>query len=354
VTLLGLGRRMFGLPIVAAALLTALAGWFAISSGVGRLPGQWFVVLATGSLFLFAASVLRLVQRVLSTSPPAPLRPLVPHAESFIFLVAINLVILSPLAPLFSGIGHGMATTIRTSMIKQAFGALGELTGPVQVALFGAGAVVVAWVLILRLLDPLRRLPGVRRLAVTLDRLVVAAIIVFCTGGALLSYNATLDSGAATPRQADLVAVSGLGVPFTGLVLGWADVRYLDGPGAVERILLMPKDEVWIERGAPGLPVRLHMRPGLFGFRWIENVTVDRERELQRTLAAVPTAAALRKPWIEWLVNQRRWNDVRAEAEKHLRACPEDRQFVLGVASRLRAQGQIDHAGALEAMVREQ
>jgi hypothetical protein len=340
-----------GRPVLVAAALAALAGWFAIAPGGWRLAGGWFVVAIVGGNVLFFVSVFRLTRRMLATSPPRVLRPLGPHVENFILLIALNLVILSPLAPVFDGIARGMASAPHDSLARYVLGALGNLTGPVLVAVFGAGAVIVVCLLILRLLEPLLRGPAARRLGGALDQLVVAGLVLFCAGAIVLSYNSGLDAGAATPRRADLVAVSSVPVPFIARSYGFADVRYLDRPGEVERILLLPDDDVWPQRVAPGLPVHLLMRPGLLGIPWVQRVVVDRERDVQRVLAAVPTATVLRKSLINSLVAQRRWSEVRAETEAHLRANPEDRPFVLEVAGILLRQEQPAHAEALHRLV---
>jgi hypothetical protein len=347
-SLLDLVHRLRDWPALVAAILSALVGAFALTAGGGRLSGSWFVIAALGGIVLFLLSALRLARRVMAAPLPGPLRPLAPHAENFMLLIAINLVILSPLTPLFDLVARGMAAGSRESATRYVLGALGRLTGPVLVTVFGIGALVVAWILVLRVLEPLLRGRGGQRMAGALDRAIVGGSLVFCAGAIVLAYNSGLDAGAPSMRRADLISVSGVRVPFLAGGFGWADVRYLEPSQRTERILLLPDDEIWPQRAAPGLPLHLLMRPGLLGIPWVQRVAVDRERDLQRALVEVPTAAALRKSLINSLSMQRRWAEVRAETEAHARVCPEDGAFVREVAALLRQNGQGAHADALD------
>jgi hypothetical protein len=340
-------RWLASQPVLVAAALAMLVGWFAIAPGTVRVAGGWFILAIVAGHVLFLASLFRLSRRMLAASPPGFLKPIGPHLENFLLLIALNLVILSPLTPIFDGIARSMAAAPHDSMSRYVLGALGKLTGPVLVAVFGAGAVIVVALLVLRMLEPGLRGAGGQRLAGAVDRLVVAAIVAFCAGAIVLSYNSGLDAGTATTRRADLVEITSVPVPFTARSYGWAEVRYLEAPRQVERVLLLPDDDVWPQRVAPGLPVHLVMRPGVLGIPWIQRVAIDRERDVQRVLAAVPTAAMLRKSFISALVAQQRWSEVRAETEAHARAYPEDRLFVAEIAGLLKQHGQSAHAAAL-------
>ncbi|MGH7389803.1 MAG: hypothetical protein ACREM3_10140 [Candidatus Rokuibacteriota bacterium] len=345
---LGGGHRLLRLRVSIAASLATLVGLIALSVGSARPSGAWFLAVALGGLALFGVGALRVVHRLATARPPAALRPLAPHAETLILLAALDLALLSPLAPLFQGMASGLATQpSHNPVARQAFEMAGGLTGQVLVGVFTAGVVMVAWLVLVRLLGPLLKpLAGARRLGRAMDAVLVAAMVVFCVVGAVLWYNASLDRSPSTSRHADLVSVSGIPMPFGAGVLGWAEVRYLDAPGRVERLILTPRDDVWPERAAPGLPLRVEMRRGFLGIPWVHTVTIDRERDLRRALAEVPAAAAFRKSLIDMLVTRSRWDDVHGETQALLRSYPGDRQFALFVVQKLRAAGQ--HGRALD------
>jgi len=347
-------RRWLGRHRVLSAALLAAVVHAVAAGGAGRVPGAWYVIWVAVSLALLAVSLLRVVHRAATTAPPPALQPLAPHAEAFILLVAVNLVLLSPLAPTFESMARALATQpYHNPLVRRAFEAAGHLTASVLALIFAAGLLAVAWLVLLRVLGPaLNATPRMRRLGAALDAALVGALLVYAAGGLVLSFNAGFDRGPATVRRGDLVGVASLPVPSTGLILGWADVRYLDS-GGVERVLLAPRDDVWPGRARPGLPVSVQVRPGFLGVPWVGGVRVDHERELRRALAAVPTAAALRRSLIRMLQDERRWDEVRVETEAHFRAYPEDTRFVGSIAAALRAGGQHGHAAALDRLAEQ-
>lgn len=346
-------RRLPRHRVLSAVVFAVVVHWFTLSTAPGRLPGGWFVITAVVGMVLFVASVLRVVHRAATASPPPTLRPLAPHAETFLLLTALNLAILSFFAPAFVVVADAMASNrFHNPIVRQAFEAVGTLSGGVLTFVFSVGIVAVAWVLLVRFLRPaLRRSPGARRLGAALDRALVAVIVLFCATSLVLTYNARLDAGAPQPRRAELVAISSLPVPFTDVILGWADVRYSDTANRVERLLLWPNEDVWPGRVGPGLPLLVDVRPGLFGIPWVQAIRIDHERDLRRSLAAVPTATTLRKALVTLLTREHRWDEVIAETEAHLRAYPEDHRFVLAVSTDLRAQGQPALALRLERLI---
>ncbi len=352
-SLLALVRRLMRIRILSATILAAVVHWFALSTAAGRAPGGWYLLAFIVGLALFGASVLRVVHRVATTPPPRSLRPLAPHSEMFMLLIAINLVILSPLAPMFESIAARIEhNPVPNPIAQQVFEVAGHLTGRALNFLFAAGTLAAGWMLLLRLLGPpLRRSASARRIGTALDTVLVAVLVLFCAASMALVYNAILDTRPARSRQADLVAVSSIPVPFTGAVVGWADVRYLDAGDRTERLILRPDEDIWPGRATPGLPVRVELKPGFLGIPWVQSIGLDHERDLRRSLAAVPTATVLRKSLITMLAAQGRWDEVRAEAEAHRHADPEDRQFVLAAARSLRARGRPVDAEKLESLV---
>lgn len=233
--------------------------------------------------------------------------------------------------------------------MRQTLAAAGTLTADTLFWIFVAGAAIVAWVLVVRVLQlTALRFTAARRFTRVLGRAFVVVTLLYCAGALALVCNATLDRSPAEVRRADLVQLSAAWLPF-GLRLAWADVAYLDAPRRVVSIVLVPGlDGIWLNQGGPGLPLRIRSRIGFLGLLWIEDVIVDEEVQLRRTVNAVPTAATTRKALIARLVATGHWAEAQAQAKAHLRAYPEDRAYVAGVAATLRSAGQRNPAADLE------
>ena len=124
-------------------------------------------------------------------------------------------------------------------------------------------------------------------------------------------------------------------------------------PGRIERLVLSPgRDEISLASARPGQAVVISMRHGWFGVPWVATIAVDHAEHAQRVLSTLPTAAAMRKAMIATLSRQRRWQELRAQAEAHLREYPNDRDYILALARELQAQGQTAEGTALARQVR--
>lgn len=335
--------------VLRAAVLSALTFYFTGALCTYRLPGHHFVLAAALGLALSAVSVLIVVGRVFTARLAPSVRPLAGHAENFIFLLVVNLIIVSFLAPVFRVMGQA---PMGNPLVQRMFAVAGELSGQVLLAVFAAGGAVLAWVLLLRVGDRVLRGRPARSVARGLDHAALAALVLYGLAVGALAANSVFDTSPPVDHRSEVVAVSGVAGPFGLGRIAWADVRSWTAPAQVERVLLIAgRDGLWRERALPGLPVRVQVRAGFLGWPWVVAVVRDQARQVEQVLEAVPTAAALRKWLIPTLADQRRWSELRIHAEAHLRAYSHDREYVLLVARRLRAAGQAGEAGVLERMV---
>jgi len=347
----GLVGRIVSVRVLTAAVLSALTIYFTCALFTYRLPGHRFVLAVALGLALSAVSVLVVVGRVFTATLPSFVRPLAGHAENFIFLLVVNLIIVSFLAPVFRVIA---LTPMRSPVVQRVFGVAGGLSGHVLLALFAAGVAVLAWVLVLRVGDRVVRWGPARGLAHGLDRVAVTVLVLYCLAVGALAANSVLDTSPAVEHGSEIVTVSGVSSPFGLGQISWADVRSWTVPGQIERVLLIAqRDQLRRERALPGLPVRVQMHAGFLGLPWITIVSRDEARQLEQVLEAVPTAAGLRKWLISTLADQQRWRELRVHAEAHLRAYPSDQEWVLLIAKGLREHGQPDEAAALERAVQQ-
>jgi hypothetical protein len=343
----GLVRPLVTARVLRAAVLSALTFYFTCALFAYRLSGERFLLAVALGLALSALSVLVVVGRVFTARLPAFVQPLAGHAENFIFLVVVNLIILSFFAPVFRTIA---LAPMGNPVAQRVFAAAGGLSGHVLIALFAAGSALLVWVLILRVGDRVVRWGPARGLARALDHVALAVLVLYCLAVGALAANSVLDTSPAVEHRSEIVGLAGVAGPFGLGRIAWADVRSWTAPGQVERVLLAGRDELRREHGLPGLPVRVRVRGGFLGLPWVVMVGWDHARQIEQALQAVPTAAALRKWLIPTLADQRRWSELRLHVEAHVRAYPNDREYVGLIAQRLRAAGQADQAEALERM----
>lgn len=343
-------RRVLGMRVLIAVLLAVLVDHVMGALGAHRLPGAWFVLAVAAGLALFALGLLVVVQRIALARPPAALRPVTVHGEPLIFLLVVNLVILSLLLPMIHVIA---AAPLPDSVFRRVVRMVGALSGHGLSLVFAAGAIALGWVILLRLLQGSVGQWGlVRSMGRALDRLAVTLLVLYCLAGTALASNGALDTSLPVPRPAEVVAVSGVQLPLGLGQLAWADLRDREPPHRTERLLLIrERDDIWPHRAAPGQAVRIATRAGLFGIPWVQKVSIDHRWQLERVLAAVPSAAGLRKALIAELHRERRWRDIRLHVEAHLREYPHDHAYALKTARALQAAGQAVHAAAITRLV---
>jgi hypothetical protein len=344
-----LAGRMLRKPVLTAVLLTVVLLHFTVVGTASyRLAGAWFLFAVVTGFGLCAASALLVVARIVLRPPPPAVAPFAPHVENFTFLIALNLIILSPLAPAFQ---LAAMTTRGNPIARSALAAAGDLSADTLFWIFTAAIVVVAWMLVLRVLQlTVLRLAAARRLAQALGRGLVGVMLLYAAGAFLLIYNGMCDTSVPVLRRARLVQVSPAPKP---LGFAWADIAWADMPGHLTSVVLVPdRDEVWTNQAVAGTPLRIRFRAGLFGVPWIEHVMIDDEDQLRRTVRSIPTAAAARKRLVARLVEDRRWDEVRAQIAAHLTVYPEDRAYAAEIAAVLRRAGQPGQASALEQAAR--
>jgi len=349
VTLQGLIMRLPARPLLAAIALAMLVGYFGQGLLACRLPGRWFVLATGAGLALFALAVLRAAWCAATLKLPWSLRSIGDHADRFVFLLVINLIIVSALSPILRIAAGGPGYSISHGVMVAA----GALSADVLLIVFACGVVVLGWVLLLMLLrGTVGRAGVIRALGRGVDWLMVAAMVLFCIASMAMLVNVELGDRRATHVRAEVGAINGVDLPFGLGQVAWAELRNYPSPGATEEILLVrQRDEIWHQGATPGLPVVVHTVSGLFGVKWVQAIKVDQEAITLRALAAVPTATALRKWAIGVLLAEKRWPELRAQVEAHLRAYPNDRPFALTLVRDLERAGQPAEAAALKAVV---
>jgi len=344
-------RRVLGLRVLMAIVLVGLTETARRAAAAYRLPGEWFVLASAAALLLIVAAILLVVARVVTVTPSRSLRPVAAHADTYALLLVINLIIVSFLSPIFQAAAEA---PLPNPVVQHALATVGALSARALRLVFVAGAATLGFVVLLIVLE--RSLGGLafcRAAGRMLDRLTVAVLVLAFLGGLALTYNGLLDGSAPVPRRAEVVAVGGTELPFRLGYFGWADLRDRGSSGWAERIVLSPgRDEVALASARPGQAVTVSMRRGWFGVPWVAAITVDHAEHARRVLSVLPTAASMRKAMISTLSQQRRWQELRAQAEAHLREYPQDRDYVLAVARELQAQGQTAEGSALARLVR--
>jgi len=351
VRLLGSLRRILGLRVLMAVVLVGLTEYARRAMAAYRLPGEWFTLAAGAALVLLALAVLLVVERVVTATPSRGLRPLAAHADTYVLLLVINLIILSFLSPVFQTAAE---TPLPNPVVQRALATVGALSARALRLVFVVGATTLAFVVLLVVLErTLGRFTLFRAGGRMLDRLAATLLVLVFVAGSALTYNGMFDRSAPRQRRAEIVALSGMELPFPLGQFAWADVRDRQPPGRTERIVLAPgRDEISLTGTRPGQPVLVNMGSGWFGVPWVRTITVDHGEHAQRVLAALPTAAAMRKAMIATLWRERRWQELRAQAEAHLREYPHDRDYILALARELHVHGQTADSTALSRLVR--
>ncbi|MGH7313250.1 MAG: hypothetical protein ACREJV_08760 [Candidatus Rokuibacteriota bacterium] len=344
-------RRILGLRVLMAIVLVGLSEHARRAMAAYRLPGEGFTLAAGAALVLLALGVLLVVERVVTATPSRGLRPLAAHADTYVLLLVINLIIVSFLSPVFQTVAE---TPLPNPVAQRALATVGALSARALRLVFVVGAATLAFVALLVVLErTLGRVALFRAGGRMLDRLAAALLVLVFAAGMALTYNGMFDRAAPQQRRAEIVALGGMQLPFPLGQFAWADVRDRQPRGRTERIVLAPgRDEISLTATRPGQPVLVSMGRGWFGIPWVRTITVDHGEHARRVLAALPTAAAMRKAIITTLWRERRWQEVLAQAEAHLREYPHDREYVLALARELQVHGQTAESTALTRVVR--
>jgi hypothetical protein len=345
-------RRFLGWRVLTAIALVGLTEWARRAIATYRLPGEWFVLASAAVLALIVVGILLVVARAVTATPSRTLRPLSAHADTYIVLLVINLIIVSFLSPVFQAAAE---TPLPNPVVQRALATVGALSARALRLVFVAGAATLGFVVLLVLLErTLGRLALFRAGGRMLDRLTAVLLVVAFLGGLALTYNGMFDSSAPQRRRAEVVTVGGTELPYRLGYFGWADLRDRESPGRTERIVLSPgRDEVSLASALPGQAVVVTMQRGWFGVPWVSTITVDHSEHAQRVLSVLPAAAGMRKAMIASLARDRRWKEVRVQAEAHLREYPHDRDYILALAKELQANGQSTESAALARQVRQ-
>src|SRR5262249_45196113 len=158
---------------------------------------------------------------------------------------------------------------------------------------FSLGIVAVLAIAVLRGVDTLLfRCRPLRRAVQVVDRTMIVAATLYCAWAMALTFNGIFDAAPAVEHRGHVRAV--WGIPRT--VFWWADVGV---PARIERVFVVPRrDHVTPMLLSEGQHVRVWIRPGRLGLRWIERMQLDFEHEIVPLVAAAPSAAMPRK----WLI----------------------------------------------------
>jgi hypothetical protein len=253
--------------------------------------------------------------------------------ERYAPLVVLNLMMLNVVAPVLGLVAGAMDYT---SVLKAWLTLLGWLSGWVLFCLFALGLVGLLAVLGLRLADRIMlRFGPASRVPAVVDRGIVALTAVFCAWAMALTFNGTFDHASATEHRSEILDV--WGIPKTPL--WWADIRSWDAPGGIKRVLIYPeRDQMVPALLDAGQRVRVRIRPGFFGLRWVESMRLDFEHDLEPLVAAAPSAASPRKQLIAMLLRDGRWAEAATHTATYARHHPDDRGFTAQVAAILRAR----------------
>jgi hypothetical protein len=334
-----------------AVILVALSEHGRRAMAAYRLPGEWFTLAAGAGLGLLVLGVLLVVERVVTTTPSRELRPLAAHADTYVLLLVVNLIIISFFSPVFLTAAE---TPLPNPVVQHALATAGALSARALRLVFLLGTGMLAFVALLVVLErTLGRLALFRAAGRLLDRLTAALLLLLFLTGVALTYNGMFDGSAPVVRRAEIVALGGTQLPFPLGRFAWVDVRDRQPEGRTERIVLASgHDGIWLERTRPGQPVLISMGAGWFGLPWIRTITVDHEEQARQVLAALPTAAAMRKTVIATLRREQRWQELLAQARAHLREYPLDREYILALARELQAHGRTVESTALTRLVR--
>lgn len=341
-----LGRR-----VLMAAILVVLSEHGRRAMAAYRVPGEGFALAAGAGLGLLVLGVLLVVARAVTATPSRELRPLAAHADSYVLLVVINLIIISFFSPVFMAAAE---TPLPNPVIQHVLATAGALSARALRLVFVMGAGILAFVAVLVVLErTLGRLALFRAAGRLLDRLTATLLLLMFLAGVALTYNGMFDGSAPQVRRAEIVAFGGFQLPFPLGQFAWADVRDRPSGGRVERIVLAPgHDGISLQTARPGQPIVITTGSGWLGVPWVRTIAVDHDEHAQRVLAILPTAAAMRKAVIATLRREQRWPELVAQARAHLRAYPHDRDYVLALAGELQAHGRTAESAALARLVR--
>jgi hypothetical protein len=213
--------------------------------------------------------------------------------------------------------------------------------------LFIVGAIWLVALMLLRALD--RMFLGresTRRLLRPAYRLTLALVWIYLLYALVLVYNGTLSHTPVTSHWTEVVRV----IRFPGTRIAWVDLRSWDNPERIKRVLLAPDGgKLTLDRVVPGMRVTANVRPGLFRIEWTQLIRGDDTEQVRRFLATEPSAAYTRKWYIARLLEQRRWTEVRKQAEIYLDYYPGDVAYALEIATALSEVNVAEDSAAIRA-----
>jgi hypothetical protein len=332
-------RWLLRLRVLSVLLLCVLTYRFAVMAGTYRLPGRLLALTILAGVVVLALDALLLARRVATATPSETSHHLIHVIERYAPLVVLNLMMLNVVAPVLGLVAGAMDYV---SVLKAWLTLLGWLSGWVLFCLFALGIVGLLAVLGMRLADRIMlRFGPASRVPLMVDRGIVALTAVYCAWAMALTFNGTFDGASATEHRSEILDV--WGVPKTPL--WWADVRSWDAPGGIKRVLIYPeRDQMVPALLDVGQHVRVRIRPGFFGLRWVESMQLDFDHDLEALVAAAPSAASPRKQLIAMLLRDGRWPEAATHAAIYARHHPADRDFMAQVAAILRTPREAEPA----------
>jgi hypothetical protein len=350
-----LTRRLLRLRLLCMAALCTLAGSLTLMVRDYRLPGREPSLLPFVGAVMCGLALLLLVHRLATVEPGTALAAVVGHADNFVALIALNLMILNFIAPAFDVLA---LVETRNPLVPRVLGAMQNLTGHLLVGVFVVAAGALTCLVVIRFFDRVvfENLPG-RRVFHGLGRVALAAVVAYCVVAGVIAYDGAFDTSPPVEHSTDVIHVHQV-KDKVGLVSVWLlDVRSWRTPGGIERVVVRSgRDRLRPELLTPGQPVQVVTRSGLLGIPWVDTIVYDSDRndraQARALLELLPTAAYPRK-WVMYgFVLQKRWDAIVPHALEYARYYPADRDYLEAVAETLRAHGRPEDAAVFERLLR--
>ena len=324
-----------GLGFGARLLIVFLMNWTTVVMDDYRVPSQSSLsLLAEVRVPLAILSLLMLAHSVSSLRVWNSMRSLARLLERFAPVPVLGAVFLGAGAFVVPMLTQVVPPERRWLLAPLGgLGTFGQVfTSGVVFALFVGASFVIADVLLLRLIDRITDDPSGRQRAVNRLKIVVLWVFgVYFACCLVLAYNAMLDTSPVVTHQSEAAGVTkrSLKIGIVSYEVWWLNFRSWTKPGRSEYIIAHGDRDGYLAREVwEGMPLIVHVRPGMLGLQWVVAARIDRTMLLERLVREVPTAAAPRKDLITAYLAEARWSDALRQTREYQELYPADRGFV--------------------------